>query len=151
MCHISWYYPDIHLQKLSAPRRPLPWSSRQQGIEKLDNPAGVSAAEHSALDTDRNPCLPVESSLSSSRYEHCVPHLVAQWRDSGSFVFRRGITGASHTPLILFGSKKESARKFNSLNAELNPICHLLALLGDHHILHVSRMRVKPLCLIFPK
>ena len=30
------------------------------------------------------------------------------------------------------------------LNAELNPICHLLALLGAHHILHVSRIRVKP-------
>ena len=30
----------------------------------------------------------------------------------------------------------------NHLNAELNPICHLLALLGAHHILHVSRMRV---------
>jgi hypothetical protein len=29
------------------------------------------------------------------------------------------------------------------LNAELNPICHLLALLGAHHILHVSKIRVK--------
>ena len=25
----------------------------------------------------------------------------------------------------------------------LNPICHLLILLGAHHILHVSRIRVK--------
>jgi hypothetical protein len=32
---------------------------------------------------------------------------------------------------------------FNLLNTELNPICHLLALLGAHHILHVSRIRVK--------
>jgi hypothetical protein len=31
---------------------------------------------------------------------------------------------------------------FNPSNAELNPICHLLALLGAHHILHVSRIRV---------
>ena len=31
----------------------------------------------------------------------------------------------------------------NPLNAELNPICHLLALLGAHHILHVSSVRVK--------
>jgi hypothetical protein len=31
---------------------------------------------------------------------------------------------------------------FNPLNAELNPICHLLALLGAHPILHVSRIRV---------
>ena len=33
--------------------------------------------------------------------------------------------------------------QFNPLNAELNPICHFLALLGAHHILHVSRIRVK--------
>jgi hypothetical protein len=31
----------------------------------------------------------------------------------------------------------------NPLNAELNHICHLLALLGAHRILHVSRIRVK--------
>ena len=35
---------------------------------------------------------------------------------------------------------------FNPLNAELNPICHLLALLGVH-FLHVSRIRVKSLTL----
>jgi len=34
---------------------------------------------------------------------------------------------------------------FNPLNAELNPICHLLALLGVHQILHVRRIRVNPL------
>jgi len=32
---------------------------------------------------------------------------------------------------------------FKGLNAELNPICHLLALLQAHHILHLSRIRVK--------
>jgi len=32
---------------------------------------------------------------------------------------------------------------FNPLNAKLNPICYLLALLGAHHILHVSTIRVK--------
>jgi len=31
----------------------------------------------------------------------------------------------------------------NPLNAELNPICHLLALFRVHHILHVSGLRVK--------
>ena len=30
----------------------------------------------------------------------------------------------------------------NPRNIKLNPICHLLALLGVHHILHVSRIRV---------
>jgi len=32
---------------------------------------------------------------------------------------------------------------FNPLNTELNPICHLLALLGVHYFLHISRIRVK--------
>jgi hypothetical protein len=32
----------------------------------------------------------------------------------------------------------------NPLNAELNPICHLLAFVGARHIVHVSRIWVKP-------
>jgi hypothetical protein len=35
-----------------------------------------------------------------------------------------------------------SASIINPLKAELNPICHLLALLRAHHILHVCRIRV---------
>ena len=37
--------------------------------------------------------------------------------------------------------------EFSPLNAGLNPICYLLALLGAHHFLHVSRIRVKSLIL----
>ena len=33
--------------------------------------------------------------------------------------------------------------KINPLKPKLNPICYLLALLGAHHFLHVSRIRVK--------
>jgi len=32
--------------------------------------------------------------------------------------------------------------EINPLNAELSPICHLLALLVSHHILHISRIMV---------
>jgi len=38
---------------------------------------------------------------------------------------------------------KQCVQLINPLNAELNPICHLLALLRAHPILHVSRIRVK--------
>jgi len=44
----------------------------------------------------------------------------------------------SGTPVLYLGRMV-----LNPLNAELNPICHLLALLGAHHILHISRIRVK--------
>ena len=36
----------------------------------------------------------------------------------------------------------------NPLNAELNPIRHLLALVGARHIVHVSRIRVNTLVYI---
>jgi hypothetical protein len=36
-----------------------------------------------------------------------------------------------------------NAVEINPLNAKLNPICHFMALLGAHHILHVNRIRVK--------
>ena len=40
-------------------------------------------------------------------------------------------------------TKVSTLHLFNPLNPELNPICFLLALLGAHHFLHVSRIRVK--------
>src|SRR5215475_10868998 len=38
---------------------------------------------------------------------------------------------------------RRPVRQFNPLNPELNTICYLLALLGAHHFLHVTRIRVK--------
>jgi len=43
-------------------------------------------------------------------------------------------------------SLEDGENEFNPLNAELNPICYLLAL-SAHHFLHVSRIRVKSLTL----
>ena len=45
--------------------------------------------------------------------------------------------------LILLGQFLLILNRINPLNPELNPICYLLALLGAHHFLHVSRIRVK--------
>jgi len=41
---------------------------------------------------------------------------------------------------------KNACRIINPLNTELNPICHLLALLGSATIVVVSRLRVKSRC-----
>jgi len=35
--------------------------------------------------------------------------------------------------------RKLNSEELNPLNAELNPICPFLTVLGAHHILHVSR------------
>jgi len=54
-------------------------------------------------------------------------------------------------------TKTRGKSDINPLNAELNPIGHLRALLGAHHILQVKRIRVKFLCVclkvqkMFPK
>jgi hypothetical protein len=50
-------------------------------------------------------------------------------------------TLVEHAPS--YATFKNWVAQFNLLIAQLNPICHLLALLGAHHILHVSRIRVK--------
>jgi len=44
----------------------------------------------------------------------------------------------SGTPVLYIGRTV-----LNPLKAELNPICHPLALLGAHGIFHISRIRVK--------
>jgi len=45
--------------------------------------------------------------------------------------------------LYMFRASSAHLQEVNPLNPELNPICYLLALLGAHHFLHVSRIRVK--------
>ena len=45
--------------------------------------------------------------------------------------------------LLTCGTDNHRCRWVNPLNADLNPICYLLALLGAHHFLHVSRIRFK--------
>jgi hypothetical protein len=40
------------------------------------------------------------------------------------------------------GTLPKKQGSFNPLNGKINPICHLLAVLGPHHILHFSRIKV---------
>ena len=64
------------------------------------------------------------------------PHIYATWNDQVS----------DSCPLILslcMIPTPNCLRQLTPLNAELNPIFHLLALLGAHHIFHVSGLRVK--------
>ena len=60
--------------------------------------------------------------------------------------FSRGRKKQVWDIVTMWVSFLSSVPGFKPLNVELNPICHLLALLGVH-FLHVSRIRVKPLTL----
>jgi len=57
------------------------------------------------------------------------------WSSTGTNSF---IPPSTETPV----NTKWQTYLFNPLNAELNPIRHLLALTGAHHFVHVSRIRV---------
>ena len=48
--------------------------------------------------------------------------------------------GIQQAAVLLHGFRQNL---INPLNAELNPICQLLTLLGAHRIFHVNRIRVK--------
>jgi len=53
-------------------------------------------------------------------------------------------SSGTHSVLRLLDPEAVDATfTINSLHAELNLICHLLALLGAHHIFHVCGLRVK--------
>jgi hypothetical protein len=86
---------------------------------------------------------PLKVSLENSGYTK-----PGEIQSGGNLTSRHGIIGIKH---YMKGNIKsehyrgfgQNLQSFNSLNAELNPFCHLLALLGAHHILHVSRIRVK--------
>ena len=63
---------------------------------------------------------------------------ISQWLDK----LRVDAPNSMLTSTEWYQSSNNHSSGFNSLNAELNPSCHLLALVGAHHILHVSRVRV---------
>jgi hypothetical protein len=57
------------------------------------------------------------------------------------------MTGGKGKVSVPVAEKQHLACVLTLSSAKLNPICHLLALLGVHHILHISRIRVKHLLL----
>jgi hypothetical protein len=56
-----------------------------------------------------------------------------------------GSTCCPENSVTSWGKKKLHKEGLNPLNAELNPIHHLLAILGAHPILHVSSIKVNNL------
>jgi len=75
----------------------------------------------------------------------CLPHdkvpVRAMW-DEINFAIN-SLASVISVQVQTFGTDVVGPCSFNPLKPELNPICYLLALLGAHHFLHVSRIRVK--------
>ena len=93
-----------------------------------------------------------------STLTHALPHLIIRTAFDTSTcatpnTFVMGQTDWNVSQMLLNGSWVNPNKctrlvlisTINPSNPELNPICYLLALLGAHHFLHVSRRRVKSL------
>jgi hypothetical protein len=74
-----------------------------------------------------------------SHYSHPATLLTEPY----CFLFLGLIATQTRVPLRSSCCDLRLLKAINPLNAELIPICHPLALLGAHHILHVSRVRFK--------
>ena len=87
------------------------------------------------------------ATLKPIRLECVSPPTV--WRQQSEFVSSRQSGQILAAVRIGFECRcnGQNGCRFNPLKPELNPICYLLALLGAHHFLHVSRIRVKLLTL----
>ena len=88
----------------------------------------------------RNTLPSVHRVVSNSLAVAVRPSACMDIREAHSTSFRK-ISYSVPNPLSVGIGKHD--RQFNPLKPELNPICYLLALLGAHHFLHVSRIRVK--------
>ena len=79
-----------------------------------------------------------------TRQEQCSGRMfeAENWNNLKSRTVRTG-----RRSMIMEVTKQEKKFIFNPLNAELNPIRHLLALVGARHIVHVSSIRVN----LFPR
>jgi len=65
------------------------------------------------------------------------------WRFSVNLISGTFIKPRRQTPNLVKIDQKHRIFCINPLNPELNPMCCLLAFLGAHHFLQVSRIRVK--------
>jgi len=91
----------------------------------------------------RMACTEPQCLYKGALYLYLLPGLLYH-ADGGTTVFRK-VNDCSYelTRRTIPGYANLRLMPINPLNPELNPICYLLALLGDHHFLHVSRIRVK--------
>jgi hypothetical protein len=81
--------------------------------------------------------IPVVATFDSSM-EWC---LLGKIRSDHFFTVREKLQLSQAPTLKIYPKVAELIMYINPLNAELNSICHLLALLGAHPIFHVSRIR----------
>ena len=75
--------------------------------------------------------------------------VVSQITDDDDDELEMSLVSSRIKKKLLTNISVQESSSFNPLNAEINSMCYLLVLLAAHHILHVSRLRVKILIALF--
>ena len=118
---------------------------------RSDQPvAETSTWQHTTLTTDRHPCpggIRTHNVSTRAAADLCLRPR-CHWDRQNlciHFIFSFMLFMSSSTLCYGFHRNRKHVRVdiINPLNPELNPTCYLLALLGAHHFLHVSRIRVR--------
>ena len=115
--HFISRYNDFEFRKY---QRQTWWSARWNTCQNLPHP-GVASVEPLRLET--------------TLFQKCM-----YMRDILCNIRGRVKGGFTHS--MPCPCRSPAMPCVNPLDAELNPICHLLVLLGAHHILHISKIRV---------
>ena len=84
------------------------------------------------------------SKFSNQTKPHCPAQLACHLNQLSCWIWKLFVTQTHIHQWLKHITATTEWIVFNPLNAELNPICYLLALLA-HHFLHISRIRVKSL------
>jgi hypothetical protein len=109
------------------------WISRHCRILENEEADNLAKKGTNKLPVDQTAVIPFVVGKEVGR-SHLRQEYLNRWKANN---------GYNHLPCRAEEFQAMSRMKINPLNVKLNPICHLLALLEAHHILHVSRIRVK--------
>ena len=108
------------------------WTIKSSSAYRLQLPSNIT---HTKKHTQKNTCFNFFLTLSTE--------LLIDAFIENLFHFRHPSNSALFTNTNYFNETVKFRLTVNPLSAELNPICHLQALLGAHHIFHVSVLRSK--------
>jgi len=126
---VGLYNPAHHFTHTFAPQHTTTTTLNQQ-------------ATQAAYELDSHPSIPQSRHTPTTHLRRLFP-LFPLRRSTDALLSghpRRSVGGVGRICSLMYSLV---GLNINPLNAELNPICYLLALLGAHHFLHVSRIRVK--------
>ena len=137
--HVSDSLVQFYQLWYTAPKRRSWWWTKESETCRALNPlnAELNPIRHLLALVGARHIVRVSRIRVNDKERHIIGNCVSSWSTNIHIAIRCTVHTTSNSVSCL-----NMFEIFNPLNAELNPICHLLALGGAHHFVHVSRVRV---------